>query len=136
MGKSILVVDDDADDRDLFAEALREIDQSIYCGFAKDGFEALDILSRPGNILPDFIFLDLNMPRLSGNQFLALVKKSERLQKIPVIIFSTSIFKLEADEAKQLGAAFFLKKPSTFTDLVDSLKNIIANKWKALNRHG
>ena len=134
MGKSILVVDDDADDRDLIAEALREIDQTISCCFAKDGFEALDILSKPENGLPDFIFSDLNMPRLSGNQFLALVKKSERLRKIPVILFSTSIFKIEADEAKKLGATLFLRKPSSFTDLVNSLRNIIANTWKALNK--
>jgi CheY-like chemotaxis protein len=136
MGKSILVVDDDADDRDLFAEALQEIDQTIFCGFAKDGYEALDILSRPENALPDFIFLDLNMPRLSGNQFLALVKKSERLQKIPVVIFSTSVFKVEADEARLLGAILFLKKPSTFTDLVNGLREIITNKWKTLKRLG
>jgi CheY-like chemotaxis protein len=132
MGKSILVVDDDADDRELINEALQEIDTKISCVYAKEGFEALDILSKPANALPDFIILDLNMPRLSGNQCLALIKKSERLRLIPVIIFTTSRLESDVEEARNLGAILFLTKPSRFSELVETLRYAIEIKWESI----
>jgi CheY-like chemotaxis protein len=116
MAKTILVVDDYSDDRELIGEALHEIDESIGCSYATQAFEALDMLCKPGNVLPDFIILDLNMHRLSGNQCLALIKKSERLQSIPVIIFTTSKLDRDVDEARELGALLFLTKPSRFSE--------------------
>jgi len=127
-GKSILVVDDDADDRELIGEALQEIDKKISCTYAREGFEALDILSKPARVLPDFIILDLNMPRLSGNQCLALIKKSNRLRVIPVIIFTTSKLESDVEEARKLGAVLFLTKPSRFSELVETLRNAIEIK--------
>jgi CheY-like chemotaxis protein len=79
---------------------------------------------------PDFIFLDLNMPRMNGKQFLAEVKKIKTLQDIPVIIYSTSTDKKDILDTIELGAVYFLEKPNRFNDLTNALSNIITRKWK------
>src|SRR5688572_10248739 len=134
MGRTVLIVDDDVDDRDFFCEALYEIDGSIQCICATNGYEALNILNQP-DVTPDYIFLDLNMPRLGGIQCLTSIKKIKRLSQIPVIIFSTTRQNEEAEETKQLGAVMFLTKPSRYTELINMLSSILtqtfpANKFK------
>jgi CheY-like chemotaxis protein len=126
MGKVVLIVDDDVDDRDFFCEALHEIDQSIKCVCAKNGFEALELLNQPKTELPDYIFLDLNMPRLGGIQCLSALKKIKRLSNIPVVIFSTTKQYEEAEETRQLGAVLFLTKPPTYTQLIDKLAFVLS----------
>jgi len=88
--KKILLVDDDADDLELFSEAVGEVDGSVFCDCASDGNEVLEQLKEQGIGAPDVIFLDLNMPAMSGWQFLERVKGNELLRDIPVIIYSTS----------------------------------------------
>lgn len=70
---TILIVDDDEDDKEMFIEVVSEIDNSTNCIQASNGYEALEILEK--NIsLPDLIFLDLNMPRMNGKQCLQSIK--------------------------------------------------------------
>jgi len=135
MGRTVLIVDDDVDDRDFFCEALCEIDRSIQCVCATNGYEALNILNQPDVVTPDYIFLDLNMPRLGGIQCLTSIKKIKRLSKVPVIIFSTTRQNEEAEETRQLGAVMFLTKPSRYTELIKILSSILSqtfpvNKFK------
>ncbi|MEI9954714.1 MAG: response regulator, partial [Ferruginibacter sp.] len=80
--------------------------------------------------LPDFIFLDLNMPKVNGRDCLASIKKNERFSTIPVIIYSTSSQKAEMDQTVEMGAAFFLQKPNRFEDLKRALANIISRNWE------
>mgnify|MGYP001159206704 CR=1 FL=1 len=129
MGRLVFIVDDDVDDREFFCDALREIDESIQCVCAGNGSEAIALLSEPQFTLPDFIFLDLNMPRLGGKQCLSLIKNNHRLSHIPVIIFSTTRQYDEAEEARQLGAAVFLTKPSTYSELKQSLSWILSGSF-------
>jgi CheY-like chemotaxis protein len=131
MGRIVLIVDDDSDDRDFFCEALLEIDATIECKFAKNGQEALDLLSQSKAVLPDFIFLDLNMPRLGGMQCLKAIKKNKHLSNIPVIIFSTTKQDQEAEETKQLGAVLFLTKPPTYTELVKRLSLVLSQSTQS-----
>ena len=107
--KVLLIVDDDRDDRYFFRNAVTEIDPAFECREAHDGLEALTQL-RNSKILPDFIFLDLNMPEMNGKQCLAELKKDKRLWSIPVIIYSTSDFWKDIEETSQLGAAYYLIK--------------------------
>jgi DNA-binding NtrC family response regulator len=109
---NILIVDDDADDRELFIDAIKEVDSEIECTTAVDGKQALEQLKNSYNSLPDFIFLDLRMPRFSGKKCLLQIKADERLKSIPVIIYTTSKDVEEAKELRELGAVHFISKPS------------------------
>jgi CheY-like chemotaxis protein len=109
----LMIVDDDADDRTLFVQSVKEIDDKIECVTAKDGQEALKLLSQPLFELPNFIFLDLRMPRFDGRKCLIELKKDERLKNIPIIIYTTSREVNESKELKDLGAVHFMSKPNS-----------------------
>ena len=127
--KVVFLADDDADDREIFIEAIKEIDNTIQCFCAHDGEDALKTLSGDIFQRPDLIFLDMNMPRLNGKQVLAELKKKEGLRDIPVIMYSTFIGNADKEEMNQLGAVHFLTKATEFDKLVDSLKFILAREW-------
>ena len=108
--KSLLIVDDDPDDRSLFIEAVKEIDDTIHCISATNGQEALEVLNSADQ-LPDFIILDLRMPRYGGKKCLYEIKRNARLAHIPVIIYTTSKNVDESNELKEMGACHFMTKP-------------------------
>ena len=124
--KHILIVDDDSDDRELFMEALHEVDESVLCTYATNGHNALKTLKDPAFNRPDFIFLDLNMPMMDGKQCLKHLKKMPVIKEIPVIIFSTSTLHEDELEVQQLGASFFFTKPDYFGQLVETVKFILS----------
>jgi CheY-like chemotaxis protein len=127
--KTFFIVDDDTDDKELFIEAVNEIDDSIECISASNCEEALQILKSGDIALPDVIFLDLNMPRLNGKQCLIELKKTAHLSNIPVIIYSTSSEKKDIDETTRLGAAHFLTKPNKFDELCKALSFVVSKDW-------
>lgn len=129
---SILIVDDDADDRLLFAEAVKEIDESIECIAAKDGQQALQLLHRM-DPLPDLIFLDLRMPRCSGKKCLLEIKKDARLKHIPVIIYTTSRELEESKELKEMGAVYFISKPNNPEEIYFLLSCALEEQWSSLH---
>ncbi|MCD0465141.1 response regulator [Flavobacterium sp. ENC] len=118
--KNILQIDDDSDDCELFMEALRAV-SSAFCTSLNDPLEALRRLVEK-EIQPDVIFLDLNMPIMSGMELLGELKKKELLKDIPVIIFSTSELDSIKREAKDSGAFDFISKPNNFTELKGILR--------------
>lgn len=121
-------IDDDADDQEIFGMAISEIDPSIRCVFANDGIDALEKL-RVITPLPDCIFIDLNMPRMNGKECLAEIRKIERLNEIPIYIYSTSVDPKLVDECKELGAKQFIVKPPGLHLLTDILRQItLANQ--------
>ena len=122
---SFFLADDDIDDQMLFVEALSEINSSIQCTLAKNGEEALLILRNYPGPLPDFIFLDLNMPRMSGIKCLAELKKIDSLKTVPIIIYSTSSQKEYIEESMKLGARNFFVKPSNFKGLLHYLQALV-----------
>jgi CheY-like chemotaxis protein len=122
--RNILLVDDDNDDHEIFAAALNEMKSAIKFQGINNAIAALDMLIK-NEIVPDAIFLDLNMPVMNGLNFLELVKKKEKLKNIPVIVYSTSSNSLARNSAKLLGAYDFITKPDKFEDLVLILKRIL-----------
>src|SRR6185436_20450517 len=86
----ILLVDDDKDDQRFFVDAVASLKGNHQCIVADDGDKALLLLTQPLTIVPDFIFLDLNMPRMNGKGFLSKIKSIKLLQSIPVVIYSTT----------------------------------------------
>jgi CheY-like chemotaxis protein len=122
--KIFLIVDDDADDVELFCEAVNEIEPDAECITAANGEDALKKLLNIKH-LPDFIFLDLNMPRMDGRQCLDELRKDKRLKKIPVIIYSTSSTQRDTDETSKLGATYFLTKPTSFQKLKSEIIHVM-----------
>lgn len=116
-----LIIDDDRDDQDLFKLALEEIDKKFACSCQYDPHLALKNLVEKWEPLPDFIFLDLNMPRMNGKEILRDIKKHRHLKDIPVIIYTTSNLQRDIDDCRELGAEAFITKPFRMADLTRTL---------------
>lgn len=124
MQKYFLLVDDDADDRFLFSNALKAVDPQIICKTAEHGKDAFKVLSEYDKSLPDIIFLDINMAEMNGWECLTLLKKDEKYKNIPVIMYSTSNHQREVSLAIEFGAIAFCTKPEDYNDLIAVLKYV------------
>ncbi len=113
----VLLADDDLDDCIMFEKALKELPIKTNLLTVYDGDDLLKKLSLQKNGLPDLIFLDLNMPRLNGMECLQIIKRSEELKNIPVVIFSTSVHETLARKLIDIGARECIRKPSSFPEL-------------------
>ena len=130
MKKVILIIDDDEDDRFFFGEAVKEVDSSARIICCENGEEALNFLKREDIHLPDYIFLDINMPGISGKKCLTELKKLEKLSSIPVFMYSTSSQKKDDMEFKQLGATHFFTKPCCYGELLQIVSFVTTHSWK------
>lgn len=119
------LIDDDGDDQEIFSMALNTIDENISFVTANDGVEALDKLQIDHAFTPHFIFLDLNMVRMSGRECLRELKKITRLNNIPVIIYSTSSEQKDITETILLGAADYIVKPPSISILTKRLEQVL-----------
>lgn len=107
----ILLVEDNAADARLTTEAMYEAGGSAALTTARDGVEALDLLTRPHATLPDLILLDLNLPRRDGREVLRDIKSNPALAAIPVVIFTTSSADADVRACYALGANAYVIKP-------------------------
>lgn len=120
----ILIIDDDEDDRELFLEVVAEINPAAVAHTAFNGADGLTKLLA-AEMLPNVIFLDLNMPVMKGTEFLYKIKTMERLRDIPVIILSTISDELAIQEVRALGATHFITKPDRYKDWQTVLKPFV-----------
>jgi len=112
--KKILLVDDDADDRQIFEELLREIDDDATVDNAENGLEMVAMLnSTADDDLPGLIILDQNMPRMTGKESLVFLKTHPRYKSIPTIVYSTYQVRDFYRECLDLGAEDVVAKPDT-----------------------
>lgn len=132
---TILVVNDDEDNRFLIREALQEVGIRINYYLLEDGEELLAYLFRrdryanPTNSpRPDLILLDLNMPNINGLDALTQIKSDPNLRLIPVVILTTSHQPKDIVHSYSLGANSFIAKPLTFEALVETMK-ILCRYW-------
>lgn len=126
---TILLADDDPDDRELFVEALREADEFSKCIAVEDGLEAIKYLQDHSQTLPDYIFLDLRMPGMSGRTCLQMIKNDERLKNIPVIIYTTSDFVEDSKDMIGVGATHFITKPDNPEEIYYIISMILNERW-------
>jgi CheY-like chemotaxis protein len=122
--KYVLIIDDDSDDIALFKEAVREVAPHVHCSSALGGKEALKNLNEGFEPLPDIIFLDLNMPGMTGQEVLEKLKISKKFRNIRVVIYTTSSREKDIEDTRKLGAESFITKPSTFTETCKALSEI------------
>jgi len=132
---TILMADDDPDDRLLTREALEESRLANDLRFVNDGIELLDYLHRRGPFAdpqssprPGLILLDLNMPRMDGREALAEIKQSPELRRIPIVILTTSKAEEDILRSYDLGANSYITKPVTFLSLVDVIQ-VLGRYW-------
>jgi CheY-like chemotaxis protein len=123
VGMVVLNIDDDRDDLEIFCDAIKEIDPGIKCVAKQSAEEAIHYLLQTDK-LPNYIFLDINMPLMGGKACLNLIKKHQKLSHIPVIMLSTTTNPREIDEVKRMGADF-MNKQSIYSRYVSTLKQKI-----------
>lgn len=126
----VLIVDDDADDREIIRDAfLTNRDEPEYV-FIENGEKLMEYLNQYDTDipLPALILLDLNMPGKDGREALREIKTDSRFQRIPTIVFTTSSSGRDRQAVYDLGANCFVTKPDTFNKLVE-LTDSIARLW-------
>ena len=131
---TILMADDDPDDRMMMKEALEENNFSHALHFVEDGEELLDYLHRRGKFVsekvhtPSLILLDLNMPKIDGREALSHIKSNINFKRIPVIVLTTSHAEEDIVRTYDLGVNSFISKPVHYNDLVLVAREI-GNYW-------
>jgi CheY-like chemotaxis protein len=127
---TILMADDDEEDREMTREALQDDLLASQMKFAVDGQDLMDYLRREGPYedesvhapRPEIILLDLNMPRKDGREALAEIKTDASLRQIPVVVLTTSKDDEDVLQTYELGVNSFITKPVTFTGLVEVMR--------------
>ncbi len=113
---NILLADDDMDDCLFFKDAVNELKLAVQLSIVNDGAQLMLQLQATA-VLPDAIFLDLNLPRKSGAECLIEIKNTPALKQIPVVIFSTSYDLKKANLLYDTGAHYYIRKPSDFEEM-------------------
>lgn len=133
---TILICDDDEDDRMLTQQALEDAHVSNSIRFVEDGELLLDYLYQRGKFAgetglaprPGLILLDLNMPKMDGREALKAIKEDATLRDIPIVVLSTSRLDEDIIRSYQLGVNSFITKPVTFSGLVEAM-NVLGRYW-------
>jgi CheY-like chemotaxis protein len=123
--KRVVLVDDDRDDAELFHEALEEVNNNLLFQHFENAQAALAAWSNAKELLPDVIFLDLNLPQTSGWEILKHLRQTNHLASIPVVMYTTSSQKKELEVANDLGANFFITKPTDYKELKHLLTEVL-----------
>ena len=126
----IILADDDEDDRMFFKDAFDELKMNTTVQTAKHGKELLECLSEETTLLPNIIFLDLNMPIMNGIECLKVIKKNKKWKDIVIAIYSTSSSEKDIEDTFVLGANIYIKKPSDFNSLKKVLSDVVTINWQ------
>ena len=126
----ITLADDDEDDRLFFTDAFDELKINTVVNTVKNGRELINFLEHSETILPNIIFLDLNMPILNGIDCLKEIKSNKRFKDIAIAIYSTSSSEEDIENTFVLGANIYIKKPSNFNDLKKILSDVVTINWQ------
>ena len=123
----ILCIDNDSEDIDFFADAIKKVDPAVSFLSAIGGKDALSLLSSIADSekLPDYIFLDVNMPQMNGKDTLKEIRKNHRYNSIQIVMLSTGLTARDSEEYKQLGANHFMSKANSIPDLCEKLRSFL-----------
>lgn len=133
--KTILLVEDNADDEQLTLRAMRQSEVPNIIRVARDGAEALDHLfgASAGNRLPDLVLLDLKLPKVSGLEVLQKLRSDERTRGLPVVVLTSSDEEKDIVESYNLGANSYIRKPVDFDEFIDAVRQL-GLYWLSMNR--
>lgn len=124
--KICLLIDDSDNDREVFEMALYNVDKGICCITASSSLQALRTLSQHESFAPDYIFVDLHMPRVDGKRCLTLLKQLNHLRNTPVITYSYAVAAQDIEDTRRLGAVAHINKPSDIEQLEKKLQAFFA----------
>jgi CheY-like chemotaxis protein len=127
------LIDDDQDDQLFFELAISEIEFEVDFLFADDALKGLDMLTNP-EFNPDFIFVDMNMPKINGLECLVKIKEIERIKHLPVFMYSTTADENIAKTCTELGAAGLIKKETSVSAISEKLQHVFESKIALINR--
>ena len=126
----ITLADDDEDDRMFFTDAFEELKINTVVNTVNDGVALMDFLNQPETVLPNIIFLDLNMPLKSGIECLKEIKANPKFKDIVISIYSTSSSEEDIENTFVLGANIYIKKPNNFGKLKEVLSEVVTINWQ------
>lgn len=124
----ILFSDDDTDDALLFTQAADLLTSPILLSFAEDGEQLMRYLEK--EMLPDMIFLDLNMPVKNGIECLKEIRNDKKLDWLPIIVYTTSDSPADIEACFELRANLYVVKPTSFENIIKTLKKILVIDFK------
>jgi CheY-like chemotaxis protein len=128
MAREVLLIEDSPGDVRLTQEAFRDVGMPVHLHVAADGVDAMAFLRREGIHAnaprPDFILLDLNLPKMDGREVLARIKGDESLKTIPTVVLTTSDADADVTNSYQLQANCYLTKPVQLDEFEALVKNI------------
>jgi CheY-like chemotaxis protein len=127
---NILLADDDEDDRLLFSDAISEVKVKTKLHMVHDGEQLMNYLQSMLSNLPDFLFLDINMPKKNGIECLEEIRADKNLKHLPVAIYSTSNAEKDIEETFVKGANVYIRKPNNFNELKRIMKDVITTNWQ------
>lgn len=120
----IYLADDDSDDREIFQEAFKDINSGNDLKTFNNGLEVIDHLDSSEEI-PDIIFLDLNMPLVSGLETLKMIRGNERYGSLCVVIYSTSSAEKDIEDTLAAGANIYINKPADYSALKQTIMKVM-----------
>lgn len=124
--RTVYIVDDDPDDRQIILDAFLENDSRLDYVFIENGEQLMNSLhGADKSELPSLIMLDLNMPGMMGLQALKEIKTNKNFNHIPTIVLTTSVLPKDRVSSYELGANCFLRKPEIYADLLELAGSII-----------
>ncbi len=123
----VYLIDDDEDEYLLFQQAIKELKIDVEVRYINNCGEMLELLDQ-GHI-PDLLFLDLNMPQISGRECVKKIREKLK-DKLSIIIYSTSKYQPDVDGTHQDGANLYVIKPNSFDGLMKTLKGVFSIDWK------
>jgi len=119
-----LIIDDDLDDQEIFIMCVKDIREDIDCRTANNGIEALAMLESQKEYIPNYIFLDVNMPKMNGIECLGHLRKIDRFRNTKIFMYSTTSESDTVEESRNLGADDFIIKPAKTAVLIEKLSKI------------
>lgn len=130
--KTILLVEDNADDEQLTLRAMRHSEIPNIIRVARDGAEALEFLYGPDARLPDLILMDLKLPKVSGLEVLERIRKEPSTRTIPIVVLTSSDEERDIVESYNLRANSYIRKPVDFDEFIDAVKQL-GLYWLSMN---
>lgn len=127
---SIILADDDEDDRMFFTDAFDELKINTKVNTFKDGAELMEFLNQDHIQIPEIIFLDLNMPKKNGLECLKEIKSNDKFSDTAIAIYSTSSSEEHIEETFVGGANIYIKKPNDFNTLKKVLSEVVTINWQ------